>query len=170
MAVPSGIVRAEELPNRASVSPSPSPTACEGGARLVEGVGNAAMGLRVADFQLINCGTGDYVLNGYPDIRLLDGQGRPVEVKVGHGANGVTVMDSFDAPPRKVTLRPGQAASVGLVWRNTVTEVSTPPAEGRVLELTPKPGAARLRLTLAAPVDLGTTGRLGLSAWTAVDR
>ncbi|MEU8773879.1 DUF4232 domain-containing protein [Streptomyces sp. NPDC048606] len=170
-AVPSGAVRADGLPTAPTDTPAtPSATACEGGVRLLEGPGNAAMGLRVADFQLINCGSGDYVLNGYPEIRLLDGQGRPVEVHVGHGTNGVTIMDNFDAPPRKVTLRPGQAASVGLVWRNTVTEVSTPPAEGRVLELTPKPGAPRLRLPLASPVDLGTTGRLGLSAWSAVSR
>ncbi|MFE5719692.1 DUF4232 domain-containing protein [Streptomyces erythrochromogenes] len=143
----------------------------EGGVRLSEGEGNAAMGLRVADFQLVNCGSAAYLLEGYPEIRLLDGEDRPLQVDIGHGTNGVTssAVDG-DAPPRRVTLQPGQAATTSLLWRNLVTDSSVPAVEGRVLELVPKPGAPRLTLRLSAPVDLGDTGKLGLSAWSALAR
>ncbi|MFF4429682.1 DUF4232 domain-containing protein [Streptomyces sp. NPDC001513] len=149
--------------------PEPCP---EGGVRLVEGEGNAAMGLRVADFQLINCGSAAYRLEGYPEIRLLDGEDRPLQVDIGHGTHGVTSSAAADgdAPPRRVTLEPGQAATTGLLWRNLVTGSTVPAAEGRVLELVPKPGAPRLTLRLSAPVDLGDTGKLGLSAWSAPGR
>ncbi|WP_405532456.1 DUF4232 domain-containing protein [Streptomyces avidinii] len=143
----------------------------EGGVRLAEGEGNAAMGLRVTDFLLVNCGSAAYVLEGYPEIRLLDGEDRPLQVDIGHGTNGVTSPGADgDEPPRRVTLQPGQAARTGLLWRNLVTDSTVPAAEGQVLELVPKPGAPRLTLRLSAPVDLGNTGKLGLSAWSALAR
>lgn len=129
------------------------------------------MGLRVADFQLVNCGSVAYVLEGYPEIQLLDAADRPVQVDIGHGANGVTSSaGGMDAPPQRVTLQPGQAATTGLVWRNLVTDSTVPAAEGRTLRLVPKPGAPRLALRLSAPVDLGNTGNLGLSPWSALAR
>ncbi len=143
----------------------------QGGVRLAEGEGNAAMGLRVADFQLVNCGSEPYLLEGYPEIRLLDGEDRPLQVDIGHGTNGVTSSAADgDAPPPRVTLQPGQAATTGLLWRNLVTDSSMPAAEGRVLDLVPRPGAPRLTLRLSVPVDLGDTGRLGLSAWSSLAR
>ncbi|MEU7729171.1 DUF4232 domain-containing protein [Streptomyces sp. NPDC040724] len=143
----------------------------EGGVRLAEGEGNAAMGLRVADFQLVNCGSAAYVLEGYPEIRLLDGEGRPLQVDIGHGTNGVTASAAGeDGPLQRVTLQPGQAATTGLLWRNLVTDSTVPAVEGRVLELVPKPGAPRLTLRLNTPVDLGDTGKLGLSSWSALAR
>ncbi|WP_328923543.1 DUF4232 domain-containing protein [Streptomyces sp. NBC_00190] len=155
----------ESLPTRRA---EPCP---EGGVRLAEGEGNSAMGLRVTDFQLVNCGWAAYVLEGYPEIRLLDGEDRPLQVDIGHGTNGVTSSAAGgDAPPQRVTLQPGQAATTRLLWRNLVTDSTVPAAEGRVLELVPKPGAPRLTLRLSAPVDLGNTGKLGLSAWSAFAR
>ncbi|WP_327732487.1 DUF4232 domain-containing protein [Streptomyces nojiriensis] len=142
----------------------------EGGVRLAEGEGNAAMGLRVADFQLVNCGSAAYLLEGYPEIRLLDGEDRPLQADIGHGTNGVTSSAADEDVPRRVTLQPGQAATTGLLWRNLVTDSSVPAVEGRVLELVPKPGAPRLTLRLSTPVDLGDTGKLGLSAWSALAR
>ncbi|CAM5654065.1 DUF4232 domain-containing protein [Streptomyces avidinii] len=110
----------------------------EGGVRLAEGEGNAAMGLRVADFQLVNCGSAAYVLEGYPEIRLLDSEDRPLQVDIGHGTNGVTSPAAGgDAPPRRVTLQPGQAGTTGLLWRNLVTDSTVPAAEGQVLDSSP---------------------------------
>ncbi|MFJ9340745.1 DUF4232 domain-containing protein [Streptomyces sp. NPDC101733] len=152
--------------------PSAAPAPCpEGGVRLLEGAGNAAMGLRVADVQLLNCGTGAYELEGYPEVRLLDGARKPVEVSVAPGKNGVMPAGDGDggAPARKVVLRPGQAASTGLIWRDLVTDGAGPVVEGRVLEVVPKPGAPRLTLELEHPVDLGNTGRMGLDPWRSVD-
>ncbi|MEU7552064.1 DUF4232 domain-containing protein [Streptomyces sp. NPDC044571] len=152
-------------------APAPDGPCPEGGVRLREGTGDAAMGLRVADVQLVNCGTQPYALEGYPEIRLLDKARRPVEVTVGHGSSGITTgAPAMDEPPRPMTLEPGQAASVGLVWRNLVTDTTRPAAEGWVLEVTPRPGAPRVALELAHSVDLGNTGKLGIGPWTGIAR
>ncbi|MGW5849914.1 DUF4232 domain-containing protein [Streptomyces sp. NPDC055254] len=132
---------AEEL---GEAYPSAEPVPCpEGGVRLLEGEGNAAMGLRVADVQLLNCGAGVYELEGHPEVRLLDREGRPVEVSVAPGNNGVTGTGEDaggGAPPQRVVLRPGQAASTGLVWRNLVTDGTARAAEGWVLRSYPSRG------------------------------
>ncbi|WP_405709242.1 DUF4232 domain-containing protein [Streptomyces xanthophaeus] len=153
-------------------SAEPSWQECpEGGVRLVEADGDAAMGLRVEGYRLVNCGTGDYVLEGFPEVRLLDKERRPVEVSVGHGSAPVTSeVPAVDAPARRVELKPGQAASMALVWRNRVTDVTVPAVEGWVLEVTPKPGAPRLVLPLTRPVDLGNTGQLGIGPWREQSR
>ncbi|MFD9358783.1 DUF4232 domain-containing protein [Streptomyces sp. NPDC060031] len=142
----------------------------EGGVRVLEGSGNAAMGLRVADVQLVNCGAQPYVLDGYPDVRVLDKQRRPVEVAVGHGSNGISTGSGLDSAPEQVTLQPGQAASVGLLWRNLVTDSAVPAAEGWVLDIGPRPGAPRQTLVLTHSIDLGNTGKLGVGPWVAVRR
>ncbi|MFI8386035.1 DUF4232 domain-containing protein [Streptomyces sp. NPDC085540] len=150
----------------ATVEPCP-----EGGVRLVEMEGNAAMGLRVADFQLVNCGAQPYVLEGYPQLSLRDDRNDPLEVAVEHGSAGITTgTPNLDEAPRPVTLAPGQAALFGIVWRNLVTESATPAVTARIVEVEPRPGAPRLWLRLAAPVDLGNTGKLGLGPWQSLVR
>ncbi|WP_411105507.1 DUF4232 domain-containing protein [Streptomyces sp. cmx-4-9] len=140
----------------------------EGGVRLAEGGGDAAMSLRVEGYELLNCGAVDYVLEGFPEVRLLDKARRPVEVAVGHGSAPITSqVPAVDAPAERVLLKPGQAASLTTVWRNLVTDSSVPAVEGWALEVTPKPGAPRLTLELTRPVDLGNTGRLGIGPWRA---
>ncbi|MEU3727031.1 DUF4232 domain-containing protein [Streptomyces sp. NPDC031705] len=157
--------------DRRGGAPTPTAGPCpEGGVRLLEDAGDAAMGLRVAGLRLVNCGAEAYVLQGHPELRLLDGQERPVEVSVGQGSNGIASSTGLDAAPQPVTLAPGEAASVALLWRNLVTEAGAPPVEGWVVDLVPKPGAPRLRLRLSAPVDLGHAGKLGVGPWTAVAR
>ncbi|MFE2164961.1 DUF4232 domain-containing protein [Streptomyces sp. NPDC059447] len=153
------------------VVPSAEGACPEGGVRLVEAGGDAAMGLRVAQLQLVNCGGQPYELDGYPRLSLRDGRNDPVEVAVEHGAAGITTgVPNVDAPPRPVTLAPGQAASVAMVWRNLVTDSTVPAVSAPIVEIEPKSGAPRLWLRLGTPVDLGNTGKLGLGPWTAVAR
>ncbi|MGW2997740.1 DUF4232 domain-containing protein, partial [Streptomyces sp. NPDC001193] len=148
-----------------------APACPEGGVRLLEGPGDAAMGLRVADVQLVNCGTQPYVLEGYPEIRLLDRKRAPVEVTVVHGADGITgAPTGVEGVPQRIELQPGRAASLAMVWRNLVTDSTVPAAEGWVLDVTPRPGAPRLELELRHSVDLGNTGKLGISPWKAATR
>uniref|UniRef100_UPI00131CAB0F DUF4232 domain-containing protein n=1 Tax=Streptomyces sp. NRRL S-378 TaxID=1463904 RepID=UPI00131CAB0F len=160
-------------PNRGAPTPEPSsaPACPEGGVRLVETGGDAAMGLRVEGFQLINCGTGAYVLEGYPQVGLRDGRNELLDVSVEHGSAGITTgVPDIDAAPQRVTLAPGQAAAWSVVWRNLVNDAAVPATTVPVLEIEPRPGAPRLWLRPARPFDLGNTGRLGISAWTAVAR
>ncbi|MEV6675387.1 DUF4232 domain-containing protein [Streptomyces erythrochromogenes] len=175
-----GPVRAERpggtvpTPRLASPSapPSASAGACpEGGVRLLETGGDAAMGLRVVGFQLLNCGTQAYVLEGYPEVSLRDDRNEPVEVAVQHGAAGITTgVPNIDAAPQRVTLAPGQAAAWWVVWRNLVTDSAVPATTVSALEVEPRPGAPRLWLRPARPFDLGNTGRLGIGPWTAAAR
>ncbi|MFI7357752.1 DUF4232 domain-containing protein [Streptomyces avidinii] len=155
-------------PSAPPVSAEPCP---EGGVRLVEMDGDAAMGLRVANFQLVNCGAQPYVLEGYPQLSLRDDRNDPVEVAVEHGSAGITTgTQNLDEAPGRVALAPGQAAFFGIVWRNLVTDSAVPATTARIVEVEPWPGAPRLWLRLAAPVDLGNTGKLGLGPWRPLVR
>lgn len=181
---PTGAPRESPAPSRTPTPPSPTPTPTatapasaaapepapepcpEGGVRLVEGSGDAVMGLRLESYRLINCGTDEYVLEGYPQVRLLDKQDQLLAVTIGHGSAPITSeVPAVDAPPERVTLAPGQTASMALLWRDRINDVTVPPVEGWVLEVTPKPGAPRLGLRLTRPVDLGNTVHLGVGPW-----
>ncbi|MER5732756.1 DUF4232 domain-containing protein [Streptomyces sp. NPDC002138] len=136
----------------------------EGGVRITEEPGDAAMGLRAGGLRLVNCSAEPYRLDGYPELRVLDAQARPVQVAVVHGADGITTgVPNVDRPPQPVTLMPGDPAVFPLLWRNTVTD--GPAVEGWYVEVVPRPGAAPVRLRLVESLDLGTTGKLAIGPW-----
>ncbi|MFC8535229.1 DUF4232 domain-containing protein [Streptomyces sp. NPDC057249] len=133
------------------------------GVRVTNDRGDAAMGLRVVGIHLANCGTTDYRLNGYPALRLLDEGRDPVSgVEILHGTTAISTGIGGDAEPRPVTLRPGESAYANLAWRNTTTDGD--PVNAPYVEVTAKPGAEPV--TVTPELDLGTTGRLGVSPWT----
>ncbi|MGK4584327.1 DUF4232 domain-containing protein [Kitasatospora sp. HPMI-4] len=136
------------------------------GVVLRAGEANAALGLRVLTVELTDCGTEPYTLDGYPTVRLLDREQQPLDLTVGHGAAPITVIEGFDAGPVPLTLRPGESAQFGVVWRNTVDASDEAPVNGGYLEIVPRPGARAHRVP--ALLDLGTTGRLGISAWSGL--
>ncbi|MGS2613166.1 DUF4232 domain-containing protein [Micromonospora sp. LZ34] len=154
----------------AGASPTASGTdptvACpESGVRIRALGTGAAMGLRALGLELTNCGTADYPLHGYPAVRLLDGDGdgAPIPVRVVEGAKGIT--SGFDAPPRPLTLRPGERAGAAVLWRNLVTDPTVVATNGERLEVSPTAGQPGQVVELDGPVDLGNTGRIGVSAW-----
>ncbi|MFK0169574.1 DUF4232 domain-containing protein [Streptomyces sp. NPDC090306] len=153
----SGVTRVplDEAPGAAGPCPA-------SGVRITADDGDAAMGLRVVGLTVVNCGSSPYHLDGYPQLTLLDDGREPVDgVKVVEGGKGVALLDGFDAPPAPVTLAPGQSARAGIMWRNTTgsgTAVNVPYVEVRA-----KAGAAPVMVT--PHLDLGTTGKLGVSAW-----
>ncbi|WP_371667794.1 DUF4232 domain-containing protein [Streptomyces sp. NBC_00289] len=156
--------------SRESPGPGPGPEpseACSTGIRVTAGPVDAAMGLRAMDVTLLNCGTDTYRVKGYPGLRLLDDDQQTVTgVSMIHGSGGITGLPGFDDPPRAVSLRPGETATAGLVWRNTVTDVGGP-VDVPYLTVEARPGALPLLVTPDGGLDLGTTGRLGVSAWRA---
>lgn len=146
---------------------APAADACPpSGVRITNDRGDAAMGLRVMGIHLVNCGTADYRLDGYPALRLLGEDREPVTgVNVLHGTDKISTGVGGSAPPRPVSLRPGESARAILAWRNTTTEGD--PVNAPYAEVTAKPGAAPV--TVTPELDLGTTGRLGVGPWTKDD-
>jgi hypothetical protein len=123
------------------------------------------MGLRAMSLTLQNCGTRTYRVEGYPELGLLDEDGKPVTgVSVTRGSGGIATMTGFDDPPREVALRPGEAATAGLVWRNTVASAGAPTNVPSVT-VRAKPGAEPVTVRPDGGLDLGTTGKLGVSPW-----
>ncbi|MDX5568611.1 DUF4232 domain-containing protein [Streptomyces sp. ID05-04B] len=148
-------VPAAEAPSEPGVCP-PS------GIRITADDGDSAMGLRVVGLLLENCGTEVRTLDGYPRLSLLDDDLQPVRgVEVMKGSGGIATVAGFDDPPRAVTLKPGERASAGLMWRNTTgfgEAVDVP-----YVRVHATAGAAPV--TVTPHLDLGTTGKLGVSPW-----
>ncbi|MEU0601651.1 DUF4232 domain-containing protein [Streptomyces sp. NPDC006393] len=148
-------VPADEAPPAAGACP-PS------GIRVTADRGDAAMGLRVVGLHLENCGTRDYTVDGYPRLELLDESREPIEgVRILRGSGGITTLPEWDERPRPVTLKPGESAVSGLVWRNT-TQFGTP-VDVPYVRVRAKAGADPV--TVTPHLDLGTTGKLGVRPW-----
>jgi hypothetical protein len=162
-------------PRVGTAAPGPTPSAAvdptapcpESGVRIRSLGTEAAMGLRALGLELVNCGARPYPLNGHPVLRLLDGDGRPVAVRVVDGAAGIT--SGFDDPPRPLTLRPGERAGAAVLWRNLVTDPTVVATEGERLEVAPAVGRPPQIVDPDGPIDLGNTGRIGVSAWKKLD-
>ncbi|MGW1778272.1 DUF4232 domain-containing protein [Streptomyces sp. NPDC002143] len=150
-----------EAPADADVCPS-------SGIRLTADEGDAAMGLRVVGLHLENCGKKDYSLDGYPQLSLLDEDRRPVEgVQILQGGDSISTGTGYDDPPSPLTLKPGETAVSGLIWRNT-TEAGLDAVTVPYVRVRAKSGAAPVIVT--PHLDLGTTGKLGVGAWKRADR
>ncbi|REE95845.1 uncharacterized protein DUF4232 [Thermomonospora umbrina] len=146
---------------------TPTVAACpEPGVMIRQGTVEAAMGLRVMGLEMVNCGDRAYTVHGYPDLRVLDAENRPINVRVSRGSAEISRIETFEAPPEQVELRPGETARAMIVWRNTVTDGTVPAARGARLDIAPVAGTARQTVALdEGGIDLGTTGRLGTSPW-----
>ncbi|KOU62391.1 lipoprotein [Streptomyces sp. MMG1533] len=131
--------------------------------------GDAAMGLRVVGLWLENCGTADHHVEGYPQLTLLDEDREPIDsVKILQGSGAITTaVTGTDDPPRPVTLKPGERARAGLVWRNT-TEAGLEAVNAPYVRVRAKSGAAPV--TVTPHLDLGTTSELGVGPWQAAER
>ncbi|MFE0676662.1 DUF4232 domain-containing protein [Streptomyces sp. NPDC058867] len=143
-------------------APTASGTCPKSGVHVYADEGDAAMGLRVVGLHLVNCGTGTYELNGFPEVEPLDEDHEAVEeVKVLQGASTISTGLGDDTA-RPLTLAPGEAALARLAWRNT-TEFGDP-VNAPYARIVAKPGADPV--TVIPELDLGTTGKLGVGPWT----
>ncbi|MFG3302422.1 DUF4232 domain-containing protein [Micromonospora chersina] len=154
----------EPAPPTSPASTAPPPPACSPeGIRITELGVDAAMGLRAMGLELVNCGDRPYVLRGYPAPSLRDADRDPLKVTVIPGARPIT--SGFDQPPARIVLHPGERASAALLWRNLVTDATVVASNGAYLDVAPLPGRPSYPVELDGPIDLGNTGRLGVSAW-----
>ncbi|MFJ9841335.1 DUF4232 domain-containing protein [Kitasatospora sp. NPDC101155] len=158
------IVKVRSVPS--AEAPQPGGPCPASGLRLYADQGDAAMGLRVVGLLLRNCGTSTVTVNGYPQLQLLDLAHRPVDgVRILPGAAGIATGTGADTPPREIALRPGEGAHATLVWRNT-TEAGEP-VNVPYVRVRATPDGAPVMVT--PELDLGTTGRLGVGAWSRDD-
>ncbi|WP_328685294.1 DUF4232 domain-containing protein [Streptomyces sp. NBC_00343] len=173
-----GAVRAGELPPStprvtqakvlevhkvpSSEAPAAAGTCPASGIRVTADQGDAAMGLRVVGLRLDNCGKRDYGVDGHPLLELLGDDLKHVNgIKILDGGGEITPGSVDDKQPGPVTLRPGESATASLVWRNT-TEFGTP-VNVPYVRVRAKAGADPVIVT--PNLDLGTTGKLGVTAW-----
>ncbi|MEV6596489.1 DUF4232 domain-containing protein [Actinoplanes sp. NPDC051346] len=150
--------------------PRPSTTAetCPTeGVRFEVGEVDAAMGLRVRGITLVNCGSRTYRLNGYPAVRPLDEDRAALKVRVLHGVKEIVGSGlPWDGPPKPVVLRPGQRAGSGVAWRNTYDDTREPPVTVKFLDIAPLADRPYRLVDLGGGLDLGSTGRIAVSAWS----
>jgi hypothetical protein len=135
----------------------PAAPACpDAGFQVTITQGDAAMGIRSGGIGLVNCGTEDIDVNGYPVIEIPG-----VELDVREGSD--TLQDPGPAP---ITLAPGDSVSAGMLWRNRVESAD----EGDVVNAAEinvgyAEGSPLVTVTPEAPIDLGTTRELEVTAW-----
>ncbi|MEV4621606.1 DUF4232 domain-containing protein [Asanoa sp. NPDC049573] len=147
---------------------SPSEPACPDGYQISGDQVEAAAGLRALGITLRNCGTSPYQVDGFPVITMLDMYGRPMKITVGTGSEPVSSPDVWDRPPRPIDVAPGETVRARVLWRNTVTDGES--VTGAHLTVAPAKGARAQLLTPDGGIDVGTTNRLAVNAWTRVDR
>ncbi|MGA4688103.1 DUF4232 domain-containing protein [Micromonospora sp. AB353] len=150
-------------PGAPTAEPAPAATCSPEGIAITELGVSAAMGLRAMGLDLLNCGDRPYELRGYPAVTLRDADGDPIEVRIVPGAEPIT--SGFDHPPTRIVLAPGERAGAALIWRNLVTDPTVVATNGTELDVAPVAGRPAYPVALDGPIDLGNTGRLGVSAW-----
>ncbi|GAA2146484.1 DUF4232 domain-containing protein [Glycomyces algeriensis] len=152
-----GVPAAEVDPVEPATDRPEEPQCPEGGFHVTVTQGDAAMGLRTSGIELVNCGTEDIAIDGYPVIEIPG-----VEIAVRQGSDTLQ-----DPGPTSITLAPGASVSAGMLWTNRVesgdavnaTEINVGYAEGSPLET----------VTPEAPIDLGTTREIEVTAWSPAD-
>jgi hypothetical protein len=146
--------------------PSPKPPAPDvTRVEITAGESDAAMGLRVLNLKMTNTGTKPYMINGYPAVQVLDDAEKTLDIQVGEGSLGISTVEGFDDPPAQVTLQPGENAIATLLWRNTVTRSDVNATSGTYLDVAPTKGQPTQRVRPSQNIDLGNTGKLGVSPW-----
>lgn len=130
------------------------------------GATDAAMGLRLVPIHLANCGDAPLTVTGYPALRVLDEGHQPVDAKVDNGADSVALVPSLQQPPTTFTLAPGHQAEATVLWKNYVTDSTVVATTGTYFDVAPAGGQPWQTRKPDGPIDLGNTGKLGVSPWT----
>jgi len=141
---------------------TPSPTYApppSTGLSLSVGQVEAGLGHRASVLTLTNLDSVPRKVTGYPDLKILAGDGSPLEVKVLHE----TSYFAPDPGPQDLTLQPGEKALSVLAWSATVT--SGDKHTGAAIAVIPIPGEPAQKQPLET--DLGTTDTVELSAWAS---
>jgi hypothetical protein len=131
----------------------PQPT----GLSLSVGQVEAGLGHRASVLTLTNLDTAPRKVTGYPDLKILAGDGSSLDVKVEHG----TSYFARDLGPQDLTVQPGEKVVAVLAWSATVT--SGDKRAGAAISVVPVPGEPEQKQPL--DTDLGTTDTVTVSSW-----
>jgi len=152
--------RISVAPEVTAITEGPCP---KGGLRIMPSEVDGAMGLRADSLTVTNCGAKSLTVSGYPQVRVLDEDGKAYAVTVHQGLSITGDGGIEDPAPTTFTLKPGAQALSTLVWRNLVTRSDVEAVTGDTLEVAPGKGA--LPQSVPLKVDLGNTGKLDVLAW-----
>jgi hypothetical protein len=97
-------------------------------------------------------------VNGYPEVSVLDGKRKTMDVTVTHGPSYMAI----DPGPTEIRLRKGDSALAVISWSSTV-ELGKDKAAGTYLSI-----ARRVQdkpVIWPVVTDIGTTAKLTLTAW-----
>lgn len=139
---------------------TPSPTYApppSTGLSLSVGQVEAGLGHRASVLTLTNRDSAPRKVTGYPDLKILAGDGSSLEVKVEHG----TSYFARDLGPQDLTVQPGEKVVAVLAWSATVTNGDK--RTGAAIAVVPVPGEPAQKQPL--DTDLGTTDTVTVSSW-----
>lgn len=140
---------------------APTEPACpeEGFQVTVSGM-NAAMGIRATGIELVNCGTENIEVDGYPHLQIL-GESGPIAVEVKEGSDTLQ-----DPGPTPITLAPGDSVSAGMLWRNRVESADgNDVVNATEINVGYSEDSPMVTVTPESSIDLGTTRELEVTAW-----
>jgi len=107
-----------------------------------------------------------YRLQGYPVVRALDEHRKTIVIDVLRDVDKIAGgIPGWDGSPPAVVLGPGERAEAVVVWRNTYDDLTFPPVEVPYLRIAPLAGRKSQVVAPDHPLDLGSTGRIGVSHW-----
>lgn len=129
------------------------------GTSVAIGAVDAALGHRAFGIELCNCSRKPVVVDGYPTVKVLDAQRKPMPVRVERGSSYM----GRDPGPKRITLAPGKRLVSLVAWSATVTDGKK--GEGEFVTIQPRPGDPPT--TFGVWLDLGTTGEVSVIAWSA---
>ncbi|MFZ4134841.1 DUF4232 domain-containing protein [Streptomyces koyangensis] len=158
----------EAAPPAPEGPPADDPGAAEdcpaSGFRARAAATDAAMGLRVGNVIVFNCGTETLKLKGYPVLQVLDMEREPMETEVVEGTRRIS-MGPEDPGPSPLVLEPGMSARSTLAWRYWAVDPHTGKGLGAYLRVAPDGETKPQTVEVAdGGLDVGE-GVLGTTAW-----
>ncbi|MFD8125032.1 DUF4232 domain-containing protein, partial [Streptomyces albidoflavus] len=159
---------AEVAPPAPDSSPADDPATADGcpasGFRARAAATDAAMGLRVGNVIVFNCGAKTLKLKGYPVLQVLDTEREPMETEVVEGTGRIS-MGPEDPGPSPLVLEPGMSARSTLAWRYWAVDPHTGSGLGAYLRVAPDGETKPQTVEVAnGGLDVGE-GVLGTTAW-----
>lgn len=108
--------------------------------------------------KLTNCRSTAIIVDGYPDVAVLNARRSTLNVTIARGASYM----ARDPGPTRIRLRAGESALAAVSWSSTV-EVAEDKASGTYLAVARRAGERPV--IWPVDTDLGTTAKLTLTAW-----